>query len=212
MHQAHDIEQAYDLAARDYAARFFGELERKPLDRLLLTRFAERVANASRVADLGCGCGHTTRFLAEHGVEDLVGVDYSRGMVTVARERSPHVEFVHGNMLALDMPDASLGAILAMYAIVHFDDSEIASAFREFRRVLAPHAEVLLSFHTGEGEVRLTEFLGHETPLTFYYLDVDRVLEIAAQAEFDAAETVIRYPYPDVEFPSRRAYVTLKRR
>jgi trans-aconitate methyltransferase len=53
----------YDRLAEEYARRLFGELQHKPLDRELLTRFAHRVGNGRLVCDLGCGPGHVTRFL-----------------------------------------------------------------------------------------------------------------------------------------------------
>ena len=50
-----DVQLCYDRVADEYARRIYGELEHKPLDRQLLTRFAESVRNTGMVCDLGCG-------------------------------------------------------------------------------------------------------------------------------------------------------------
>ena len=39
----HTIQQSYDRVADEYARYLFSELDKKPLDRELLTRFASRV-------------------------------------------------------------------------------------------------------------------------------------------------------------------------
>ena len=52
---------SYDAVAAAYADALSDELGRKPLDRALLTVFAEQVREVgrgeSRVWDVGCGCG-----------------------------------------------------------------------------------------------------------------------------------------------------------
>jgi predicted TPR repeat methyltransferase len=55
----------YDTLACPYAGRLNTDLAKKPLDRAMLTAFAEcvRTANAGPVADLGCGSGHVTAYL-----------------------------------------------------------------------------------------------------------------------------------------------------
>ena len=62
---------SYDVVADAYAEAMSGELRHKPLDRALLTAFAEQVREAAgglrddaRVWDVGCGPGHVTAFLA----------------------------------------------------------------------------------------------------------------------------------------------------
>ena len=56
MKQASDhIRACYDAVAREYAEKFAGELAHKPLDRELLTRFANEVRGRGEVYDLGCG-------------------------------------------------------------------------------------------------------------------------------------------------------------
>ncbi len=59
---------SYDAVAAAYAEALSDELRRKPLDRALLTAFAEQVRAGGRVWDVGCGPGHVTMFLAGLGL------------------------------------------------------------------------------------------------------------------------------------------------
>jgi SAM-dependent methyltransferase len=207
MEQTSDYLRAcYDAVAREYADRFAGELAHKPLDRELLARFASEVRGRGRVYDLGCGPGQTTAFL--HGCGVLVrGLDLSAELLREARHRHPNVEFETGNMLALPLAEASLAGVLAFYAIVHLSSSGLRRALAEMYRVLRPGGRLLLAFHVGEGSIHVEEFLGRSVALDFVFFTPHGVAGELAGAGFEAVEVIERDPYPEVEYPSRRAYL-----
>src|SRR5215472_17006066 len=112
------IRENYDRLAKQYALHLFDELQHKPLDLELLTRFADQTRTRGKVCDLGCGPGHVTRFLNDLRVS-VFGIDVSPLMVTEARRRNPGLEFHEGDMLALDLAPDSLAGMVAFYAIVN---------------------------------------------------------------------------------------------
>ena len=201
-----DVRQSYDSAARAYAEHLASELDRKPLDRHLLNRFAEAVRGVGLVADLGCGPGHVARYLDAQGVR-MVGIDLSPEMIRVASELQPGIEFRAGDMRALDLPDGSLAGVIAFYAIVHFQPEELGPVFREMRRVLAPGGLALLSFHVGEEVVHLDDLFGAPVSLDFRFHVPDRVIEALESAGFTVMERIDRQPYEGAEYPSRRCYL-----
>lgn len=77
-----DVRWTYDAVARAYDSEYSSEPTHKPLDRALLEGFVD-LAGRGPIADLGCGPGHVTRFLADHGA-DVIGIDLSTGMLDVA--------------------------------------------------------------------------------------------------------------------------------
>ena len=201
-----DVRQSYDSAARAYAEHLASELDRKPLDRHLLNRFAEAVHGVGLVADLGCGPGHVARYLDAQGVR-MVGIDLSPEMIRVASELQPGIEFRAGDMRALDLRDGSLAGVIAFYAIVHFQPEELGPVFREMRRVLAPGGLALLSFHVGEEVVHLDDLFGAPVSLDFRFHVPDRVIEALESAGFTVMERIDRQPYEGAEYPSRRCYL-----
>jgi ubiquinone/menaquinone biosynthesis C-methylase UbiE len=209
MYQLYNVKNCYDLTAEEYAKSFYHELDHKPFDRLILQRFAAE--NGGRFADLGCGCGHTTKFLAELGVKDLVGIDLSPEMVKVAAKLNQDIAFEIGNILNLEKADEEFGAVLALYSIVHFTYQEIEQAFSEIYRVLKSSGQFLFSFHVGQTETTLLEFLNQKVQITFYFLEVDKILQLLETSGFKFIDTIIRYPYKDAEYPSQRAYILVEK-
>ena len=201
------IRASYDAVAQEYARRFAGELAHKPLDRELLVRFASEVAGRGVVYDLGCGPGHVTAFLDGCGVE-VRGLDLSAELVGEARRRHPGIDFEPGDMLALPFADATLVGATAFYAIVHFSPATLRRALAEMHRVLRPGGRLLLAFHIGEGVTRVERFLGGAATLDFVFFNPQDVAGELVRAGFVAVESIERDPYPEVEYPSRRAYLT----
>jgi SAM-dependent methyltransferase len=207
MEQTFDhIRACYDAVAREYAERFADELSHKPLDRELLARFALEVQGRGPVYDLGCGPGQTTAFLHGCGVA-VRGLDLSEDLLREAQQRHPGIEFEQGDMLALPCADASLAGVIAFYAIVHLSPAGLRRALEEMHRVLRPGGRLLLSFHIGEGSIHVEEFLGRSVSLDFMLFTPRSVTDELVRAGFVSVEAIERDPYPDVEYPSRRAYL-----
>ena len=102
------IIENYDKLAKEYALHLFDELQHKPFDREVLTRFAHHTKNRGAVCDLGCGPGHVTRFLNDLQAS-VFGVDVSPNMVAEARRLNPGLDFREGDMLALESPTRQPG-------------------------------------------------------------------------------------------------------
>src|SRR5215469_12495089 len=161
-----DCQCSYDHIAAEYTRRIAGELEHKPLDRMLLDEFAGRLKGAGRVCDLGCGPGHVAGYLHDRGV-DVFGIDLSPGMIEQARKRNAAVRFRQGNMLALDVEDAAWAAIVAFYSIVHIPKTDILQSLREMFRVLRAGGLLFLAFHIGGDVLREKNCWGHPVSLDF---------------------------------------------
>ncbi len=200
------IRTCYDAVAREYADRFAGELKHKPLDRELLSRFATEVRGRGQVCDLECGPGQTTAYL--HGCDARVcGLDVSAELLREAVRLHPDIAFEQGDMLSLPRSDGTVAGVVAFYAIVHFSPAQLRQALTEMYRVLRPGGRLLLAFHAGEGAVHVEGFLGRVLTLDFFYFRPATIADELARAGFARVEVIERDPYPDVEYPSRRAFV-----
>ena len=204
-----DVRESYDSAARAYAEHLATELDKKPLDRHLLNRFAEAVRGGGLVADLGCGPGHVARYLNAQGVA-TVGIDISPEMIRVASELHPGLDYRVGDMNSLELADASLAGIVAFYSIVHFPPAALRPVLGEMRRVLAPGGLALLAFHIGDEVVHVEDLFGARVSLDFRFHLPDRVIDALAANGFSLLEKTEREPYEGAEFPSRRCYLLAK--
>jgi SAM-dependent methyltransferase len=205
------LRESYDRIAEEYAEHFRDELAHKPFDRKVLEWLVEKVGDAGPICDMGCGPGQIARYLDDRGAR-VCGIDLSAEMVKRARLANPGLEFSGGDMLDLaGVTDGSYGGIAAFYSIVHVQRPDLPRAFRELRRVLRANGVLLLTFHVGREVVHRDEWWGKEVNLDFLFFETEEIKSHLAAAEFALEEVVERDPYPDVEYPSRRAYVFARR-
>jgi ubiquinone/menaquinone biosynthesis C-methylase UbiE len=203
----HAIQKSYDGIAEEYARHLYFELDNKPLDRELLTHFATRVKGQGAICDMGCGPGHIARFLHDRQT-NVFGLDLSPRMIEEARRLNPEITFRQGNMLALDLPDASLAGIAAFYAIVNLPRQALPQVFREVARVLRPEGLLLIAFHIGDETLQPDALWGRPVSMDFYFFPPAAIQRDLETAGLVVEEVIERGPYaPEVEHQSRRAYI-----
>lgn len=204
------VRAAYDLVAADYDAHFGDELRHKVVDRALLSALLD-YAGPGVVADVGCGSGQITRYLADRHAP-VVGVDLSAAMVERARAKVPEAELHVGSMTDLPVTDGTWAGIVASYSVVNLAPGQRRAAYAEFARALRPGGWLLLSFHVDNdetamgGRLELTTWFEHDVALTFYYLDPDVERAALEAAGFVVRATTLRMPDPAVEPATRRCY------
>lgn len=197
---------SYDTMAPAYVDFARGELAAKPLERALLSTFAELAAAGGGlpVADVGCGTGRVTEHLHGLGLGlDVFGIDLSPQMIAVARKEHPGLRFEEGSMLGLGLPDGSLGGLLAWYSTIHVPDEELPCAFAKFHRVLAPGAHVQLGFQVGDELLRYTEAWGREISLDFHRRQPEKIAALLREAGLEVRSVVWRERETDGPFPER---------
>ncbi len=106
-------------------------------------------AGAHRVLDLAAGTGKLTADLVERGL-DVVAVDPSPAMLARLQDRLPGVDARIGTAESIDLPDASLDAILIGSALHWFDRP---AADFEMARVLRPGGVVATLGNSREHDV-----------------------------------------------------------
>jgi SAM-dependent methyltransferase len=210
-----DLQASYDAVAEEYAREFNDELTHKPFDRRMLDWLIEKVGSEgyqNSIIALGCGPGHVAGYLHSRGVKDVYGVDISPEMIQCARQFHPKLQFHWGDMLSLRHKGSGLyGGIAAFYSILHIPRERVVDALREMLRVLRPGGVLLLAFHIGDEVLHRDEWWGKAVSIDFFFYRTAEMKEWLAAAGFELEEAIERDPYPDVEYPSRRAYIFARR-
>jgi SAM-dependent methyltransferase len=142
--------QLWSAAPRDWA-----ELQ-EPFCRPLWqdTLSVLRVKPGVRFLDAGCGGGGACVLAAAQGCE-VTGLDASQELLTIARERVPQGDFVHGDLEQLPFADAHFDAALAANSIIFAED--VRQALRELRRVLKPGGRLAITSWGKPEEVEMRD-------------------------------------------------------
>lgn len=187
--------EAYNAIATTYAEQFHDSLRDRPLERALLSAFAELVrANGGGVADLGCGPGHITAHLRELGL-NAFGVDASPVMVELARDANPGMRFEVGSMAALDIEDGALGGVLSRWSVIHTPPQDLPAILAEFARVLAPGGHLLIEFPATDGPHHETQSYDHVVA-TAYRWYPDRLVQLLRDHGLAESARLVTEPKP----------------
>ena len=125
-----------------------------------------RVGPGSRALDVATGTGDLAIELASRGA-DVVGSDFSEGMLDVARRKAPALTWEQGNALALPYPDAAFDATTVGFGARNFSD--LPQGLREMARVVRPGGRVVVLEITTPQKPPLS---------TFFSLWFDRIVPL----------------------------------
>jgi demethylmenaquinone methyltransferase/2-methoxy-6-polyprenyl-1,4-benzoquinol methylase len=147
-----------------------------------------RVGPGSHALDVATGTGDLAIELARRGA-DVVGSDFSDGMLAKARAKAPGLRWEQADALALPYDDDAFDAATVGFGARNFGDLE--RGLREMARVVKPG-----------GRVVVLEITTPTTPplSTFFSLWFDRVVPLLGR--FDEAYTYLpssvkRFPGPE---------------
>jgi demethylmenaquinone methyltransferase / 2-methoxy-6-polyprenyl-1,4-benzoquinol methylase len=159
-------------------------------------RWRERAADLARVGpgtralDVATGTGDLAIALARRGGE-VVGSDFSEGMLERARAKSRSVRWEQANALALPYPDDGFDAATVGFGARNFSD--LPQGLREMARVVRPGGRVVVLEITTPTKPPLS---------TFFSLWFDRLVPLLGrvtgenQAYSYLPSSVKRFPEP----------------
>lgn len=190
------VREAYDEMAGEYAEFARGLLESNPFERAPLDLFAESVGDGP-VADLGCGEGRITAYLAGAGL-DVSGTDLSPRMIELARGAHPGLRFEVGSLERTGLPSATLAGVVAWYSLIHLPPERIPGALAEFARVLRGGGYALLGFQAADADGDPVAF--DHAVVEAYRWWPERLGEPARAAGFEVVLRMVRAPRPGERF------------
>ena len=156
--------------------------------------FAAPFCRGNEVLDAGCGVGYGSAFLA--GVaRRVVGVDRDEQAIAYARKRyaRPNVEFRVGDLLRLEVDDASFDAVCSFETIEHLDYADAFVA--EMARVLRPGGAFVVSTPRAQETIAAPENPFHRVELS--------------RSDFEA---LLRRFFGEVELYGQRRHQTARHR
>lgn len=110
----------------------------------LFAEWAPRVIDAARlvvgqqVLDIACGTGVLAQAVANRvgPSGSTVGIDINEGMLNIAREKGPAIEWRNAPAENLPFNDLSFDSVVSQFGLMYFEDQRLA--LTEMMRVLKP--------------------------------------------------------------------------
>jgi len=150
------VQEGYNKIAREYHQdrEVFGN--EKEID-----EFIKLLPDKAVVLDIGCGGGvPILKLLLKKGFI-AKGIDFSRGMLDVAKENVPEAELIHGDIMKTDFENESLDGVISTYAIIHIHKSHHPALYMKIHKWLKPGGVMLVSTARTEWE-EVSEYYGVE--------------------------------------------------
>uniref|UniRef100_A0A915JBH6 phosphoethanolamine N-methyltransferase n=1 Tax=Romanomermis culicivorax TaxID=13658 RepID=A0A915JBH6_ROMCU len=141
--------------------------------------------------DIGCGIGGNAFQIAKEYGSNVVGVDLSSNMVTVACDRAclrrdTRVRFMIADITKYDFPPNTFEVIYSRDAIIHIPDKK--ALFTKCYEWLKPGGRMLITdYHVGEGQLT-DEFKEYVKNRQYTLLPLKMYKEAAQAAGFEKAE------------------------
>jgi SAM-dependent methyltransferase len=134
------MKEYYDRRAAEYDATSY-ELTLASEEAADLERLEAFVAGIGpgRILDIACGTGWLTRLLRG----DVVGLDQSEAMLSIARERVPEARFIRADVPPLPFPDDSFDVALAAHIYCHIEHEGERREFVSEALCVAPRLVVV---------------------------------------------------------------------
>lgn len=100
-----------------------------------------------KVLDVGCGTGNYTFRLLNKGCQ-VIGVDISEDMLSVAREKMSDVCFVHSSVYGLPFPEDKFDLVFSMATFEFIEEFE--AAYFEMQRITKPGGHIFIGTINGD--------------------------------------------------------------
>jgi demethylmenaquinone methyltransferase/2-methoxy-6-polyprenyl-1,4-benzoquinol methylase len=152
-----DIAKTYDIANRLLSFGVDKSWRKRAVDNAFDIYNQREIG---KIVDVACGTGDMTAYwlkraeILNKNIEKIYGVDPSSGMLSVAKEKLPHIEFIESGAINLPFEDSSIDIISITYGIRNVVERE--KAFEEFSRVLKSGGLVVILEFMKQDESRFT--------------------------------------------------------
>lgn len=118
----------------------------KNYDKLLDTVFQKAVLNKEKsikVLEIGVGTGNLAKRFLDNNY-NVIGIDQSREMLNVAKEKFPNLRLRLGDFLKIPFENNKFDVIVSTYAFHHLNDQEKTIAIEEMFRVLKLDGSIVI--------------------------------------------------------------------
>ena len=142
-----------------------------PYQENAVTWLNDRIQPGSIILDVGCGNGlGAAKQLVEHG-NKVIGVDYSKVMLELAKKNVPAADFHLMDMRTMLFEEQKFDAITAFCSLLHLPKGELFSVIRNLVDHLYLRGLLVFSLVEGQFDNKEVIFLGQKVRISTYLVE-----------------------------------------
>ena len=196
----------YEKIAGKYAEQYFDDMVDVPY----IEKFLTILPKQAKILDVGSGPGQFTKYMIEKGFE-VIGIDFSKEMVTIAKEKVPTGDFRYMDMRHLDFPDNSFDGVFSAYSLIHIPSEEVRATLQGFYRVLKVGGYVEIAVQKGDADKIINEPFMPTEKMFFNFFNEERISKFLDDAGFQIVSQEIM-AIDDAETMSDKVIYTIAKK
>lgn len=135
------------------AAAFERRKEKDPLPAFLFDRTLPTFSNKSRILEIGCGSGRTMIKMLSKGYSDVLGVDISEDVLSMAEERGiPRANLMKAD-IRTDLIQDKFDLIVINDVLLYFNQEELFNVMKKIYDLLNKEGVVFIRWAVGNDEI-----------------------------------------------------------
>jgi len=110
------------------------------------------------IVDIGCACGDFTYKLKnKFGSARVVGIDFVRKGLHVAKGRYPDIEFMQGALPDIPLANSTVDTAVCMEVLYYLEENALKLAIKDLHRIIVPNGYLLISTSINKSKRYFTE-------------------------------------------------------
>lgn len=177
------IRSAYAALQDDYNAFALKETSKSFWD-----AFLRELNEGDLVLDLGCGSGVADNYFMSNGMQ-VIGVDTSHEMLTLAKKQAPEATFFRANMEHMQWKSCSFDGACAFFSLLHMPKEKVRCLLSSTKNWLKENGILALAVVEGTGEGLCESFMGKGLPVYLSYYTEKEMRMMLEEAGFTILST-----------------------
>jgi SAM-dependent methyltransferase len=126
-------------------------------------------SGSNKVLELGCGNGRDAEYIiSKVGINKYIGIDASKGLIKIAKEKIPEGEFYVEDMREVTHETEQFGIIFSFASMLHMKQEEMVKLIDKCHKMLKTGGILFISTKYGEYKEEKVVNLGDDKYYYFY--------------------------------------------
>jgi ubiquinone/menaquinone biosynthesis C-methylase UbiE len=203
MDKSKQASSVYDKIAKPYAEEFSNPSE-------YLNEFLDLLPKNAKILDVGCGVGVDSGFVKSKGFE-VIGLDLSKEMINIARQKFPQLDFRQQDIRELDFPSNSFDGIIASCSLIHIPKNDVPALVEKFFQILNKNGSIYIALQGGKSEeIFIDEPFKPDEKLFLNIISFEEIKNLLVKNGFSIMKHYEREPKSKEELNYTKLYVIAK--